>query len=172
MIVYSGQDLVPIGYTDSDFQLDQNLRKSTSGSVFTLRGGAVVWRSVKQSCIADSTMEAEYVAASEASKEAVWLHRFLGDLEVVLDMDKVMVLYCDNSAAVANTKDPRHHKRSKHIDRKYYIIRGFVESGNVTVCKITSEDNLADPFMKSLVARKFEEYVEGMGMRNMSHLLA
>ena len=58
------------------------------------------------------------------------------------------------------------------IDRKYHIIRGFVESGNVTVCKIASEDNLADPFTKTLVARRFEEHVEGMGMRNMSHLLA
>ena len=87
-------------------------------------------------------------------------------------MDKDMVLYYDNSAAVANTKDPRHHKRSKHIDRKYHIIRGFVESGYVTVCKIASEDNLADPFTKTLAARRFEEHVEGMGMRNMSHLLA
>ena len=172
MLVYSGQDLVPRGYTDSDFQSDQDSRKSTSGSVFTLGGGAVVWRSIKQSCIADSTMEAEYVAASEASKEAVWLRRFLGDLEVVPGMDKAIVLYCDNSAAVANTKDPRHHKRSKHIDRKYHIIRGFVESGNVTVCKIASEDNLADPFTKTLAARRFEEHVEGMGMCNMSHLLA
>ena len=58
MLVYSGQDLVPIGYADSDFQSDQDSRKSTSGSVFTLGGGVVVWKSVKQSCIADSTMEA------------------------------------------------------------------------------------------------------------------
>ena len=61
MLVYSGQDLVLRGYTDSDFQSDQDSRKSTSGSVFTLGGGAVVWRSVKQYCIADSTMEVEYV---------------------------------------------------------------------------------------------------------------
>ena len=98
--------------------------------------------------------------------------RFLSDLEVIPSMDKAMMLYCDNSTAVANTKDPRHHKRSKHIDRKYHIIRGFVESRNVMVCKIASKDNLADPFTKTLVARRFEEHVEGMGMRNMSHLLA
>ena len=87
-------------------------------------------------------------------------------------MDKAMVLYCDNSAAVASTKDPKHHKRSKHIDRKYHIIRGFVESGNVMVCKITSEDNLADLFTKTLVAKRVKEHVKGMWMRNMSHLLA
>ncbi|KAL4011886.1 hypothetical protein IC575_028950 [Cucumis melo] len=71
MLVYGSKDLILIGYTDSDFQTDKDARKSTSGSVFTLNGGAVVWRSIKQSCIANSTMEAEYVAACEAAKEAV-----------------------------------------------------------------------------------------------------
>ncbi|TYK11834.1 gag/pol protein [Cucumis melo var. makuwa] len=73
MLVYGAKDLILIGYTDSDFQTDKDSRKSTSGSVFTLNGGAVVWRSIKQGCIADSTMEVEYVAACEAAKEAVWL---------------------------------------------------------------------------------------------------
>ena len=63
MLIYSGVDLNPIGYTDSDFMSDKDSRKSTSGSVFTLDGGAVVWRSVKQSSIADSTMDAEYIVA-------------------------------------------------------------------------------------------------------------
>ena len=71
MLIYSGTDLNPIGYTDSDFMSNKDSRKSTSGSVFTLGGGAVVWRSVKQSSIADSTMEAEYIATCEAAKEAV-----------------------------------------------------------------------------------------------------
>ena len=71
MLVYSGEDLTPLGYTDSNFQTDKDSRKSTSGSVFTLGGGAIVWRSIKQSCIVDSTMEAEYVAASEASKDCL-----------------------------------------------------------------------------------------------------
>ncbi|KAA0048407.1 gag/pol protein [Cucumis melo var. makuwa] len=71
MLVYGSKDLILTGYTGSDFQSDKVARKSTSGSVFTLNGGAVVWRNIKQSCIADSTMEAEYVAACEAVKEAV-----------------------------------------------------------------------------------------------------
>ncbi|RVW21514.1 Retrovirus-related Pol polyprotein from transposon TNT 1-94 [Vitis vinifera] len=66
-------ELIPIRYTDSDFQSDRDSQKSTSGAVFTLGGGAIIWRSVKQTCVADSTMEAEYVAACEAAKEAVWL---------------------------------------------------------------------------------------------------
>ncbi|KAA0062742.1 gag/pol protein [Cucumis melo var. makuwa] len=71
MLVYGSKDLILTGYTDFDFQTDKDARKSTLGSVFTLSGGAVVWRSIKQSCIADSTMEAEYVASCEATKEAV-----------------------------------------------------------------------------------------------------
>ena len=71
MLVYRSENLIPIGYTDSDFQSNLDFRKSTSGCVFTLEGGAISWRSVKQSCIADSTMEAEYVVAYDAAKEAV-----------------------------------------------------------------------------------------------------
>ena len=71
------------GKSDSDFQSDLEFRKSTSGYVFILGGGAISWRSVKQSSIADSTMEAEYILASEAAKEAVWLKNFLLDLGMV-----------------------------------------------------------------------------------------
>ena len=171
MLVYSGEDLIPLGYTDSDFQSDKDSRKSTSGSVFTLGSGAIVWRSVKQSCIADSTMEAEYVAACEAAKEAVWLRKFLTDLEVVPDMDKPLTLYCDNSGAVANSKEPRSHKRGKHIERKYHLIREIVQRGDANVMKIASQDNLADPFTKTLTAKVFEGHLEGLGLRDMSHLL-
>ena len=120
MLIYLGADLNPIGYTDSDFMSDKDSRKSTSGSVFTLCGGVVVWRSVKQSSISDSTMEAEYIAACEAAKEAVWLKKFITDLEVVPNMDKPIVLYCDNSGAVANSKEPRSHKRDCHMSFRTY----------------------------------------------------
>ena len=122
MLVYSSSELKMTGYTDSDFQADKDSRKSTLGCVFTLNGGSVVWRSVKQSCIADSTMEAEYVATTEAAKEAVWLRKFLRDLEVILDIERPIVLYCDNSGPVANSNEPRSHKHSKHIERKYHLI--------------------------------------------------
>ncbi|XP_075111558.1 secreted RxLR effector protein 161-like [Nicotiana tabacum] len=121
-------DLVLIGYTDSDFQSDRDSRKSTSGNVFTLGGGAISWRSIKQTCVADSTMEAEYVAASEIAKEA----------------------------------EPRSHKRAKHIERKYNLIRDIVQRGDVVVTKIASENNLADPFTKSLPQKTFDKHVEGM----------
>ena len=120
--MYSGRDLNHIGYTDSDFQSDKDSRKSTSGSIFTLGGGAVVWRSIKQSSIVDSTMEVEYIVACEAAKESVCLKKFYTDLEVVPNMEKPLVLYCDNSGAVANSKEQRSHKRGKHIERKYHLI--------------------------------------------------
>ena len=71
MLVYYSESLVSFGYTDSDFKSDKHARKSTSGFVFTLGGGAISWRSVKQFYIADSTIKTEYVVASEAAKEAI-----------------------------------------------------------------------------------------------------
>ena len=139
--------------------------------MFTLGGGAVVWRSIKQSSIADSTMEAEYIAACEAAKEAVWLKKFLTDLEVVPGMDKPITLFCDNSGAVANSKEPRSHKRGKHIERKYHLIREIVHRGDVAVTKIPTLDNLADPFTKTLTEKQFNKHFERMGLREMSHLL-
>ncbi|KAH9781613.1 hypothetical protein KPL71_008538 [Citrus sinensis] len=123
MLVYSGDELIPVGYTDSDFMSDKDSRKSISGYVFTLESGAISWRSVKQSSIADSTTEAEYMAASEAAKEAIWLRKFLQDLDVVPAVTAPLKLFCDNSGAVAQSKEPRNHKKQKHIERKYHFIR-------------------------------------------------
>ena len=100
MLVYQCEDLIPIGYTDSDFQSDLDFRKSTSRCVFTWGDGAITWRSVKESCIADSTMEAEYVAICEAAKEAVWLKKFLSNLGVLTE-EVPITLLCYNSGAVA-----------------------------------------------------------------------
>ena len=77
------------------------LFRSTLGCVFTLGGGAISWRSIKQSCITDSTMEAEYVATCEATKEAVWLKKFISNLGVVRMEQVPITLLCYNSGAVA-----------------------------------------------------------------------
>ena len=116
-------------------------------------------------------MEAEYTAACEAAKESVWLKKFYTDLEVVPDMEKPLVLYCDNSEVVANFKELRSHKRGKHIKRKYHLIREIVHRGDVAVMKIASEHNLANPFTKTLPERVFTGHLEGLGLRDMSHLL-
>ena len=123
------------------------------------------WRSMKQSSIADSTMEAEYIAASEAAKEAVWLKNFLLDLGVVPSVQSAITIYYDNSEAVANSKEHRNHKRGKYIERKYHLIREIVSRRDAEVSQMASEDNLEDPFTKSLAQKIFDQHVEGMGVR-------
>ena len=131
----------------------------------TLGGGAISWRSVKQSCIAYSTMEAEYVATCEAAKEAIWLKKFISNLGVVRMEQVHITLFGDNSGAVAQSKDPRNHKKRKHIERKYHIIWNIIVQGDVVVAKINSANNLANPFTKTLSQRTFESHLEGMRVR-------
>ena len=112
-------------------------------------------------------MEAEYIAASEAAKEVVWLKKFLMVLKGVLSAQSAITLYCDNSGAVANSKDPRSHKKGKHIERKYHLIREIVHRGDVKASQIASEDNLAYPFTKDLTQKIFDHHIEGMRVRCM-----
>ena len=110
-------------------------------------------------------MEVEYVAAFEADKEAVWLKNFLKDLEVVPAIEMPLTVFCDNSGVIANSKEPRSHKKAKHIERKYHLIRDIVQRGDVMVAKIALDNNLADPFTKVLPQKSFDRHVEGMGVR-------
>ena len=116
-------------------------------------------------------MKAKNVAACEAAKEVVSLKKVLANLEVILNLDNPLTLFCDNSRVVANSKEPRSHKRSKHTNHKYPIIREFVQRRDVSILKIASKNNLDDPFMKALPARVFEGHMEGLGLKDMSHLL-
>ncbi|TYK26489.1 retrovirus-related pol polyprotein from transposon tnt 1-94 [Cucumis melo var. makuwa] len=115
------------------------------------------------------TFKAQLVAkaACEAAKEAVWLKKFVTDLEVIPNMQLPITLYCDNSGAVANSREPRSLKREKHIERKYHLIREIVHRGDVIVTKISSEQNMADPFTKALTAKVFESDVHGLGLRDL-----
>ena len=95
-------------------------------------------------------MEAEYVDACEAVKEAIWLKKFLFDPSVIRMEQVPITLFCDNNGAVAQSKDPRNHKKGKHIERKYHIIQDIVIRGDVEVAKIDGANNLANPFTKAL----------------------
>lgn len=95
-------------------------------------------------------MEVEYIAVCKAAKESIWLKKFYTDQEVVPNIDKPLILYCDNSGVVANSKELRSHKRGKHIEGKYHLIREIVHRGDVAVMKIASEQNLTDSFTKTL----------------------
>ena len=107
--------MILVGYTDSDFMSDKNSRKSTSGYVFMLGGGAISWRSIKQEYIADSTSEAKDEISCEASKEAVWLKRFLMELRVIPLAGQSFIAHCGSSGVVAQSKEPRSHKSQKHV---------------------------------------------------------
>ena len=116
-------------------------------------------------------MEAEYIAASEATKEVVWLKNFLSDMEVVPNMDKPVTLYCDNSGAVTNSREPRSHKKGKHIERKYHLIWEIVNRGDIIITNIPTLDNLADLFIKILSENLFFKHIEEMGLKEIHHLL-
>ena len=96
-ICYGSQELSVKGFTDSDYAGDLDNRRSTSGHVFTLAGGAVSWRSRLQTCVTQSTTEAEYVAASEECKEAIWLGRLVTDLGI---KEHTPMLHCDSQSAI------------------------------------------------------------------------
>lgn len=99
----------------------------------------------------------------------MWLHNFLQKLELVPEVDRSITLYCDNNGAVANSKEPRSHKTGKHIERKYHLIREIMQQGDVYVCKIPTESNLANLFTKNLLTKVFKGHLEGIGIR--THVL-
>ncbi|XP_051148636.1 secreted RxLR effector protein 161-like [Andrographis paniculata] len=124
MLMYKQTDVLEvIGYSDPDYAGCIDTRKSTSGYVFMLAGGAISWRSAKQSITATSTMKAEFVSCFEASSHSVWLKSFISELRVVDSISRPIKLYCDNSAAVFMAKNNKSRSRSKHIDIKYLTLR-------------------------------------------------
>ncbi|KAJ9542072.1 LOW QUALITY PROTEIN: hypothetical protein OSB04_028578 [Centaurea solstitialis] len=131
--------------------------------VFTLNGGAISWKSSKQDTIADSTTEAQYIATSDAAKEAVWQRNFLSDLRVVASVSRPIDIFCDNSGAVVQAKEPREHHKSRHVLRKYHLIERSLEEE--IICKIPTEDNVADPLTKPLARVKHEAHASSIGMQ-------
>ena len=164
-LTYGEGELKIEGFTDLDFQSDVDDRKSTSGFLFTINGGAVSWKSSKQATTAYSTTEAEYIAASDAAKEAVWIRKFIQQLGVVPTIALPISLYCDNNGAIAQAKEPRSHQKSKHIERRYHIIREIIGRSDITIQKIASADNIADPLTKALTQQQLDCHLEKMGMR-------
>jgi hypothetical protein len=125
--VFGGEEeLIVKGYNDASLQTDADDSKSQSGFVLCLNGGVVSWKSLKQDTVADSMIDAEYIAASEATKEAVWIRNFVFELGVVPSASSPMDLYCDNSGAIVQAKEPRAHKRVKHVLRCYHLIREII----------------------------------------------
>lgn len=157
---FGNNDASIVGYTDSDYGGCADTRRSTSGYVFIFAGGAISWRSCLQSCTSSSTTEAEYVAASEASKEAIWLARLLGNL----DIEQVPVLHSDSQSAIALAKNPVFHSKSKHIEVRYHFIRDILADKRLQLVKVHTDDNPADALTKSLASERFDHCTELMGV--------
>ncbi|KAJ9566454.1 hypothetical protein OSB04_002420 [Centaurea solstitialis] len=152
-------DILMLVSRPTEMILDHSL-----GTSLLPNGGAISWKSSKQDTIADSTTEAEYIAASDAAKEVVWLRNFLLDLRVVASISRPIDIFCDNSGAVAQAKEPREHHKSRHVLRKYHLIREIIGREDVRICKIPTDDNVADPLTKPLARVKHEAHACSIGM--------
>ncbi|CAH9067875.1 unnamed protein product [Cuscuta epithymum] len=140
-----------IGYVDSNYANDRDNRKSTTSYVFTLCGSCISWKSQLQPIVALSTTESEYVAATEAFKEAIWLKRLVSEIGF---LKKGVTIFSDSQSAIQLCKNPVFHDRTKHIDVRFHFIRDIVDAGGVKLCKIPSEFNPADMGTKCLSAEK------------------
>jgi hypothetical protein len=155
-----------VGYNDSDHAGDIDTSKSTSGILHFFGKCLVSWQSIKQQVVALSSCEAEYIAASTALTQTLWLVRLLSDL---LERDTEAVeLRVDSKSALALAKNPVFHERSKHIRVRYHFIRGCLEEGNFKACYINTKDQLADLLTKPLGRIKFLKLCFRIGMIQLS----
>ena len=138
-------------------------RHSTSGNVFLLAKGAVSWLSKKQATVALSTTEAEYVALSGATQEAIWLRRLLTD--VGKPLAEPVVINEDNQGAIAMAKNPVGHARTKHIDIRYHFVREGVQDGAIILKYVATDEMIADILTKLLPKHPFEKLVIQLGMK-------
>ena len=152
-----------IGYSDADWAGDMDDRHSTSGNVFLLAKGAVSWLSKKQATVALSTTEAEYVALSTATQEAIWLRRLLAD--VGKPLEEPIVVNEDNQGAIAMAKNPVGHARTKHIDIRYHFVREGVQDGAIILKYVATGEMIADILTKPLPKCIFQKLVIELGMK-------
>ena len=126
------------GFSDSDWAGSAQDWKSTSGFCFSTSSAMVSWSSRKQGSVALSTAEAEYISASDASREAIWLRKLLSDL---FDSSlEPVVIHCDNHSCVKLSKNPVFHDRSKHIEMRYHYVRDMVQRRAVSLRYIPTDE--------------------------------
>ncbi|CAM8966946.1 unnamed protein product [Rhodiola kirilowii] len=141
-----------VGYVDSYYASNKDNRKSTTSFYFTWNGNCISWKSQLQSIVVLSSTEAEYIAATEAAKEAIWLSGLLKEITGFACSPKI---YMDSQSALCLCKDPVYHERSKHIDVRLHFIRDLVESKTITIEKILGDENSADFGTKIVPVNKF-----------------
>ena len=134
MIFGGGSELKVEGYIDLNFMSNVDDRRSILGCIFLYNDGSVSWKSSKQPIIIDSTMEAKYITACEAAKEAFWFKKFIMELDVM--SSNAIVLHYDNNDAIALVKEPKFHQKSKHIERWFHIICKHLEKKFIEVQRV------------------------------------
>jgi transposase InsO family protein len=160
-LTYGGERHELVGYTDAD-GASQEHRRAISGYAFIIDGGAVSWSSKKQELVTLSTAEAEYVAATHAAKECIWLRRLTGD--ILPPTAEPMTLHCDNQAAIKLAQDDNYHARTKHIDIRYNFIRDVVKRGHIELQYCPTDDMTADILTKALPRWKVSQHALGLGL--------
>ena len=155
-----------IGYSDADWAGDANDRKSTSGYFFMMSGAAVSWKSQKQTCVALSTAEAEYIALAAATQEATWMRQLLEDLHN--GQIEPTVTCEDNQFAISIAQNPQYHKRTKHIDIKYHYVREKVLDTTIKLRYCPTSDMIADILTKGLTYDKFSRLRALSGVKEQS----
>ncbi|GJX65274.1 hypothetical protein Tco_0299617 [Tanacetum coccineum] len=156
-----GTGIETIVYADSDHAGDYVDRKSTSGLCMFMGCCLTSWFAKKQMTLAISTTEAEYVSARKACQQALWMKQALIDYDIRLD--DVPIMY-DNKRAIDLSKNPVQHSRTKHIEIRHHFLRDNVQKSNISIEKVTSEDNIADIFTKPLKHEVFNYLRLGLGM--------
>ncbi|GJT95818.1 retrovirus-related pol polyprotein from transposon TNT 1-94, partial [Tanacetum coccineum] len=156
----SGFDLK--AYSDSDYAGCNLDRKSTSGGCQILGGKLVCWSAKKQSSVAMSSAEAEYVAAG-CCAQVLWIKSQLADYDVLYDK---VPIFCDNTSVIAISNNPVLHSRTKHIDIRYHFIRDHILKGDIELHFVPTDLQLADIFTKPLAEPSFTRLVAELGMLN------
>jgi hypothetical protein len=148
-------------YCDSDWASSKEDRRSVSGYAFLMCGGVISWQSKRQKTTALSTVEAEYMAAAAAVKEALWWRTQLSELGFATP---TTVVYADNKGCIDLSKNPAHHSNTKHIDIRYHFLRDHVRSGAVHLEYIHTSAMAADALTKALSRDKLREAARLLGM--------
>ena len=156
------ENLKLVGYSDSDHAGSCDDMRSTSGYVFSFGSGCFSWSSKKQDVVAQSTAEAEYVAAAGAVNQALWLRKLLEDLKHT--QEEGTEIYVDNQAAIAISNNPVFHGRTKHFKIKFYFLREVQKSKEISLIYWRCDDQLADIMTKALSKKKFEDFRMKMGV--------
>jgi len=161
-ITFDGnRGLVLEGYSDADWGAGED-RKSISGYVFTLAGGAISWSSKKQATTALSTTEAEYIALVQAAKESIWIQGLLDELGYTVTNSNL--IYGDNQGSIALANNPEYHARTKHIDIQYHFIRECVQNNKIDLKYCPTSDMVADGMTKALARERHMDLLAKMGV--------